>query len=65
VRERVGEEDGETIFEVAPKGDEDLRAGIFRAAVDGDFVLLGLEKKGADLESVFRELTTGTQAEAS
>ena len=28
----------------------------------GGFVLLGLEKQGEDLESIFRDLTTGRDA---
>ncbi len=62
VMQKVGEDDGEVRFEIVPKGGEDLRAEIFRAAVDGGFVLLGLEKQGEDLESIFRDLTTGPEA---
>ncbi len=54
----AGEDAGEVVLEVAPKGDEDLRAELFRASVDAGFTLLGLERKDADLESIFRELTT-------
>jgi ABC-2 type transport system ATP-binding protein len=62
VLQKVGEDEGEVRFELVPKGGEDLRAEIFRAAVDGGFVLLGLEKQGEDLESIFRDLTTGPEA---
>ena len=63
VAQKVGDADGEIRFELVPKGGEDLRADIFRAAVDGGFVLLGLEKHGEDLESIFRDLTTGPEAD--
>jgi ABC-2 type transport system ATP-binding protein len=63
VVQKVGDADGEIRFELVPKSDEDLRADIFRAAVEGGFVLLGLEKHGEDLESIFRDLTTGPEAD--
>ena len=34
-------------------------ADIFQAAVAADFVLLGLEQRGENLEDIFRQLTTG------
>ncbi|KPK15006.1 MAG: hypothetical protein AMJ62_11070 [Myxococcales bacterium SG8_38] len=49
---------GELIVEVVPKGNDDLRADIFRAAVSADLVLLGLEQRGENLEDIFRQLTT-------
>jgi ABC-2 type transport system ATP-binding protein len=49
---------GEVIVEVVPKGQEDLRADIFQAAVSADLVLLGLEQHGENLEDIFRQLTT-------
>jgi len=48
----------EVVVEIAPKGDDDLRARLFGASVDAGFTMLGLERKEADLESIFRELTT-------
>ncbi|MDH3727583.1 MAG: ABC transporter ATP-binding protein, partial [Myxococcales bacterium] len=59
VNGRVGATANEVIVEVVPKGDQDLRADIFRAAVAADLVLLGLEQRGEDLEDIFRQLTTG------
>ncbi len=64
VKERVGATAGELLVEILPKGNQDLRAAIFRAAVASDLVLLGLEQRGENLEDVFRQLTTG-KAEAS
>jgi ABC-2 type transport system ATP-binding protein len=49
---------GEVIVEVVPKGQEDLRADIFQAAVSANLVLLGLEQHGENLEDIFRQLTT-------
>jgi ABC-2 type transport system ATP-binding protein len=48
---------GERTFEVVPKGSEDLRADIFRAAVDGGHTLIGLKREGHNLEEIFRQLT--------
>jgi ABC-2 type transport system ATP-binding protein len=45
---------------IRSKGEPDLRADIFRKVVDQDWVLLGLERKQVDLETVFRKLTSGT-----
>jgi ABC-2 type transport system ATP-binding protein len=50
---------GECAFEVIPKSDDDLRAAIFRAAVDGNLTLLGLSREGQNLEEIFRQLTVG------
>jgi ABC-2 type transport system ATP-binding protein len=47
-------------FEIIPTGDDDLRAPLFQAAVEGGLVLLGLRREGQNLESIFRGLTTGT-----
>jgi len=60
VRGLDGEDEGELGFEILPKGDEDLRADVFKACVDGGFTLLGLRHEGQNLEQVFRELTTDT-----
>jgi ABC-2 type transport system ATP-binding protein len=51
-------EPGELSFEVLPKGSEDLRPLLFKAAVDQGFTLVGLAREGQNLEQVFRELTT-------
>ncbi|MCA9530573.1 MAG: ATP-binding cassette domain-containing protein [Myxococcales bacterium] len=51
-------EPGEVVFEVTPSDSKDLRPELFRAAVDSGTVLLGLERRGEDLEQVFRQLTT-------
>ena len=59
VKERSGPAAGELIVEVVPKGNQDLRADIFQAAVSAKLVLLGLEQRGENLEDVFRQLTTG------
>jgi ABC-2 type transport system ATP-binding protein len=50
---------GERSFEVIPKTDTDLRAQIFRAAVDGNLTLVGLGREGQNLEEIFRQLTVG------
>jgi ABC-2 type transport system ATP-binding protein len=50
---------GERAFEVIPKADDDLRAAIFRAAVDGNLTLLALNREGQNLEEIFRQLTVG------
>jgi ABC-2 type transport system ATP-binding protein len=65
VEERVGASANEVIVEVVPKGNQDLRADIFRAAVAADLVLLGLEQRGEDLEDIFRQLTTGNSEASS
>jgi len=49
---------GELMIEVVPKGNDDLRADIFQAAVGANLVLLGLEQRGENLEDIFRQLTT-------
>jgi len=57
--DRKGASEEEIVIEVVPKGDHDLRAEIFRAAVSAELVLLGLEQRGENLEDIFRQLTTG------
>ena len=59
VKDRDGSGPNELVIEVVPKGNQDLRADIFQAAVAADLVLLGLEQRGENLEDVFRQLTTG------
>ena len=61
VRVHASESEGETLFEISPQGDHDLRADIFAAAVDNKLTLLGLERHGQNLENIFRELTDGEE----
>lgn len=65
VVEKEGLGADELVVEVVPKGHEDLRADIFRAAVSANLVLVGLEQRGENLEDIFRQLTTGPAAGAS
>jgi ABC-2 type transport system ATP-binding protein len=58
-------EPGEQSFEVLPRGNDDLRPVIFRAAVDQGLTLVGLAREGQNLEQVFRELTTTTESGAA
>jgi ABC-2 type transport system ATP-binding protein len=53
----------ERSFEVIPKADDDLRANIFRAAVDGNLTLLSLNREGQNLEEIFRQLTVGANGQ--
>ena len=62
VKEQTGAAAGEVIVELVPKGNQDLRADIFQAAVSANLVLLGLEQRGENLEDIFRQLTTGAGA---
>ena len=55
-------EPGELSYEVLPRGTEDLRPVLFKAAVDQGFTLVGLAREGQNLEQVFRELTTTADA---
>jgi ABC-2 type transport system ATP-binding protein len=57
-------EPGELSYEVLPRGTEDLRPLLFKAAVDQGFTLVGLAREGQNLEQVFRELTTTESASA-
>ncbi len=58
--------DGEIVADVVPKdGGEDLRAELFRLAVDKGWTLLGLSRQGQNLEAIFRELTHGAAPQAS
>jgi ABC-2 type transport system ATP-binding protein len=49
---------GELRFEALPKGNDDLRPLLFKAAVDNGLTLVGLAREGQGLEQIFRELTT-------
>jgi ABC-2 type transport system ATP-binding protein len=60
-RARLLEEDGDELtYEVIPRGDEDLRATLFKTAVDKGYTMVELRREGQNLEQVFRELTTGS-----
>ncbi|MDJ0761648.1 MAG: ATP-binding cassette domain-containing protein [Myxococcota bacterium] len=50
---------------VRGQADRDVRADIFRIAVEQNWVLLGLGRKQVDLESIFRRLTTSAQPSRS
>jgi ABC-2 type transport system ATP-binding protein len=65
VKEKTGGAPGELLVEVVPKGNQDLRAEIFQAAVSANLVLLGLEQRGENLEDIFRQLTTGNGGASS
>ncbi|MEM9071673.1 MAG: ATP-binding cassette domain-containing protein [Myxococcota bacterium] len=62
VRQRDADAKNELLFTLRPKDSSDLRAAIFRAAVENQLVLLGLEKRAETLDKVFRDLTTGDAA---
>src|SRR5690606_23152082 len=64
VRE-LSSKDGELRLEIVSTTEDDLRAEIFRAAVEGGLVLVGLAAKAQNLEQVFRDLTTGAAAAAA
>jgi ABC-2 type transport system ATP-binding protein len=65
-RARLLEDDaGELSFEVFPRGNDDLRPVLFKAAVDKGYTLVELRREGQNLEQVFRELTTGGAAASS
>ena len=49
------DENGETFFVL--NSPSDIRAELFRLAVNRNWTLTGLHRKGGDLEDVFRELT--------
>ena len=50
-------EEGEVKLEILPSGKDDLRADIFKAAVDGGLTLLELRQHAQNLEQTFRDLT--------
>jgi len=56
------DEAGELTYEIVPRGNDDLRPVLFKAAVDKGYTLLGLKREGQNLEEVFRDLTTGPAA---
>ncbi|MEM1414175.1 MAG: ATP-binding cassette domain-containing protein [Myxococcota bacterium] len=58
VKQKDGQVPEELLYLVRPKDGQDLRAELFRAAVDGGFTLLGLERRAEGLDKVFRDLTT-------
>jgi ABC-2 type transport system ATP-binding protein len=49
--------EGEVKLEVLPTGKDDLRAELFKAAVDGALTLLELRQHTQNLEQTFRDLT--------
>ena len=57
VRE-LSRKDGEVRVEIAAHKKGDLRAEIFRAAVEAGMVVVGFETKTQNLDQVFRDLTT-------
>ncbi len=63
VRVLEGEE-GEVKLEIMPTGRDDLRAELFKAAVDGNLTLLELRQHAQNLEQIFRDLTL-TASEAA
>lgn len=52
----------EVEFALTATGDQDLRARVFRTAAEKELELVGLERRGENLEDVFRELTTDTKS---
>jgi len=48
----------EAEFALTARDSDDLRPLIFRAAAKAELVLVGLERRGENLEDVFRDLTT-------
>ena len=58
VREASPAADGARVFDLVASASADLRAAIFRAAVEAGLVLVELRSKGENLEPVVRELTT-------
>jgi ABC-2 type transport system ATP-binding protein len=55
---KLESEPGELRFELLPKGEEDIRPAVFRAAIDQQLTLIELQREGQNLEQIFRELTT-------
>jgi ABC-2 type transport system ATP-binding protein len=62
---RIDSDAGELRFEALPKGSDDLRPVLFKAAVDNGFTLVGLAREGQGLEQIFRELTTSDDGAGS
>ncbi len=54
---------GEINVEISPQEDRDLRADIFRAAVESQAVLVGLRRESENLEQIFRQLTLSDTAD--
>jgi ABC-2 type transport system ATP-binding protein len=65
VRELTVADPKATALEIVSSGSDDLRALLFRAAVDKGFVLLELRTRGENLEQVFRDLTLGDDTAAA
>ena len=64
VRPKAVDTKNERAFMVVPSGDEDLRASIFRAAVENDLVLLESRKVSEGLDRVFQDLTSDADGAA-
>ncbi len=62
VRELTTTDPKAIALELVSSTSEDLRALLFRAAVDKGFVLLELRTRGENLEQVFRDLTLGDES---
>ncbi|MCH2108942.1 MAG: ATP-binding cassette domain-containing protein [Polyangiaceae bacterium] len=56
------QEDSAQLVELAGDQDSDLRADIFRLAVDKGWTLLELHRESQSLDAVFRDLTQGDEA---
>jgi ABC-2 type transport system ATP-binding protein len=48
----------DNIYMVKSETDEDIRASLFRFAVDNGYTVLSLQKQESNLEEIFRHLTT-------
>lgn len=62
VREITSTDPKGVALEIVSRSSDDLRASIFRAAVEKGLVLLELRTRGENLEQVFRDLTLGEDA---
>jgi ABC-2 type transport system ATP-binding protein len=58
------DEPSEIAFEIVQTSSADARADVFRSVVERGAVLLGLERRGGNLEDVFRSLTTEASKES-
>lgn len=65
VSAQAGAPEGELRLELIADTEDDLRASIFQAAVSGELTLLGFSRSQADLERVFRQLTTSSASDAA
>jgi ABC-2 type transport system ATP-binding protein len=58
VRDVTKDENGEVHLEIVAKTEEDMRADIYRAAVENGLILVAFGAKEVNLETVFQELTS-------